>query len=74
VLPPLNKLLDVSLARLRELKDTSPEDMDEVFLTIQALTLLLMLKVTEDSHYFSREEIYPAQATFPLHFFVVFIL
>jgi hypothetical protein len=41
---------------------------------IQALTLLLMLKVTEDSHYFSREEIYPAQATFPLHFFVVFIL
>jgi hypothetical protein len=35
---------------------------------IQALTLLLTLKVTEDSHYFSREEIYPAQATFPLRF------
>jgi hypothetical protein len=32
VLPPLNELLDVSLMRLRELKDTSPEDADEIFL------------------------------------------
>jgi hypothetical protein len=31
-LPPLNELLDVSLARLRELEDTSLEDTDEVFL------------------------------------------
>jgi hypothetical protein len=31
-LPPLNDLLDVSLAHLRELEDTSLEDTDEIFL------------------------------------------
>jgi hypothetical protein len=31
-LPPLNELLDVLLTRLRELEDTSLEDMDKIFL------------------------------------------